>query len=140
MNEEQHQKSLKIAIIGGLGVVLFIAILVSGGFSLPENSGGLIYEYQTLIGAFIAAGSIYMTWFQYRKTTKSKEFSARAHMNDALSAICKYSKDCFLSTYDNREETVEKPTEAINTLKQSIQYLDSESAESVYQLVGFYQV
>ena len=39
---------LSVAISLGLGFILFLALIVTGAFDMPINSGGWIYEYQTL--------------------------------------------------------------------------------------------
>ncbi len=139
--EDKHQKSLMIAVSGGLGAVLILTFIVSGAFSLPENSGGWAYEYQTLIGAVIAATSIYVTWFQYAQSMRRKSLSARAKLNDSLSELCTFSRNCFSAILNDDESMMlNRQNDSIDVLKHAIEYLDVNTSETVYELVIQYQV
>jgi len=144
IEKKEHLVSLVIAISAGLFIVLAIAITASGGFNLPENSGGWFYEYQTLFSGVFAAAmaalSVYVAYHNYKNDFKRKEFSAIAHMNDALSDVCTYSRTYFNMVKDGQTKNYEKPTDSINALKNAIEFLDGYSSETVFELVSFYQV
>ena len=79
----------------GLFIVLIITIAASGGFSLPENSGGWLYEYQTAFTGLVGLITALIIGYQYKDTVKRKRLSQRVYMNDALSGLCSYSEQCF---------------------------------------------
>ncbi len=164
--KEQSECTMLLFFLSGLLIILFIAIAASGGFDLPEGccgegtktSGGWIYEYQTLIAGLAAAiiglfAALY-TKHQYEDTLLRRRLSEKAKMNDAISTICAYAKEVFFKTYDNEitenntadmveiasQHELELPTDEINILKDAIEYLDTETAKSVFELVIAYQV
>ena len=139
--KEQSECTLCVFFIAGLLVLLFIAFAVTGAFNLPENAGGWVYEYQTLLAGVIAAASLWITWQNYKHQSNKKALYARARMNDALASICDYAEECFLAVKnDNKNELPEKRLEAISILTSSIEFLDSDTSQAVFELVSFYQV
>lgn len=145
--EDKHQKYLMAAVGGGLGAILILTFIVSGAFSLPaNNSGGWIYEYQTLI-AGLAASLIGLvaasyTRHQYKDTINRRRLSEKAKMNDALSGLCDYARSCFSAILNNDESLLpnRENNDDINILKHAIEYLDLDTSEAVYELVIQYQV
>ncbi len=129
--------------ITGLMAVLFITILVTGGFNLPDDSGGWFYEYQTLIGSFLAGLSILATWLMYNKEEERKRFVARAYLHDALSSICTFAKLNFYDLYDGTKadgSAFADAKNAMDVIKKNIGFLDIDTQKSVLELVMFFQV
>lgn len=138
---DKDQKSLTIIVVCGLGILLFISILVSGGFALPEKSGGWFYAYQTLFGALVALTSVLFIGWQYLDTLHRRRLSERAKMNDALSELCRFAKNCFDAVLnDNATMLPNRQNNGIEVLKHAIEFLDTDTSEAVYELVITYQV
>lgn len=137
MPDKDHEKFLLWLFISGLGVILFITLWVSGALTVPSGVGWF-YAYQTAIFGIIAAS---ITWHQYQDTLYRKRLSERAKMNDALSYICTYTRACFWAVKDDEHTNIlPQPMEYIDTLKASIEFLDKDTSESVFELVSFYQI
>lgn len=133
------EKSLFWVISGGLFFILLITIGMSGGFNLPENAGGWVYEYQTLIASIFAGLSLFLAWKSFSDKRQRQKYAARSKLNDAIDDLCLYADRCF--NYIHEDETKpEKCYEAIETFKNSIEFLDQGASEAVYHIVSFYQI
>ncbi|MGH1404184.1 MAG: hypothetical protein ACRBDL_08060 [Alphaproteobacteria bacterium] len=145
MNKKSFNTSIFIAIGGGLFIVLIITIAASGGFTLPEGAGGWLYEYQTLLSGLLAASSIVFTWMKYYNGLKRKRFWARGHLPDAVDNICAYAQACFVFVRQYGDGVTDnKPParcdDAVQHLKNAIEWIDNDSAEYLFELLSFYQV
>lgn len=73
-------------------------------FSLPEYSGGWIYEYQAMIAGLLALLSAAITVWVMRNHHNdlkyTKNLAARAFMQDSASEICAYYKKLFEYLYN----------------------------------------
>lgn len=109
-----------------------------------ENSGGWFYEYQTLISGLIAVlgavGTIVTMYSHHKSSMNIKLISARVHMRDALSIMCKYAEGCFDYISGLIEIPPEKPEHAMNVFKDNIGYLDKKTARTIDRLTFFYQI
>lgn len=130
-----HGAGEEILEIGG-SITNFIIL----SLRIEGDGGGWIYEYQTLIAGVFAASSVFLTWYTYSSTLKRKELTARAKLNDPLSVLCSYARDCFESIQNDKENMPQKCAEEIKIINEAIEFLDKNSAEAVFELVSYYQV
>jgi hypothetical protein len=110
-----------------------------------------LYDWQTFVTgilALIAAGATVLIMRtqtndereRHADALHRKSLAARAQMPDALSALSHFSQAC-ANWIDSREkEPLTAPTDAINTLKSGIEFVDTDAAAKVFELVSFYQV
>ncbi|MCH9000826.1 MAG: hypothetical protein IID48_21540 [Proteobacteria bacterium] len=72
----------------------------------------------------------------------SKSWAARAGLPDALSALCKYSEGCagYLMDADGFDQMPDAPIDAISVVKSCVEYVDSDSAEKLFELIVHYQI
>ncbi len=111
----------------------------------------LVNSWQTLISAILA---LIAAWWTVKTIEKQisdererhneirtrKALSMRAQMPDALDQIIDYTRRCFIYLHDQNANIPESCPEAIQVFKNSIEFIDSETATSVYEMVSFYQV
>lgn len=140
MNRKKNELSLIIAIGGGLlFIVLPLTIAASGGFRLPDNSGGWFYEYQTLITGLVGAFIASVVAYQYYHMRYRKMLSARAKMNSALNDICSYARACFQALIQDTGKT-KFNNSFLKIFEDAIEFLDVNTSDAVYQLIIQYQV
>lgn len=141
---KDKDNSLFIAITGGLTLIVIIALIASDAFRMPANHGGWIYEYQTLIagllGSIIAACTAGILWIQRADNLHRKHLSSKAKMLDALVELGNYTTSCFNYITDKKKCIPKAPKEEIQVFKDSIEFLDTQSADAISELVQFYQV
>jgi hypothetical protein len=111
----------------------------------------VVKDWQTLISALLALGAAWWTIQTIKgqisaeaqrhiQTSTRKALAARAQMPDALSQLCRFTEGC-MSFLDGRNEGLpDKATDAINILKSTIEFIDTQPAGKVFELVSFYQV
>jgi hypothetical protein len=123
----------------------------------------LLYNYQTLIAGFVALGGAALTVLAINKQIKSSQdqederrrrrnLAARAMMPAALSEICNYSERCMKillpllpaageHRVTGRIQSVPPvPTEALYTLRHSIEFGDDQVAEVIADLIRKIQI
>lgn len=61
-------------------------------------------------------------------------------MPDALSGISRFVETCVMWAARREPVPPAAPTDAINALKNAIEFVDNETAKTVFELVSFYQV
>ena len=118
------------------------------------------YEWQTLIASAIALTAAWWTIRTIRRqirlqisqiddekrrhvdAQRSKMWAARAELPDALSTLCNYSERCVrhLMGADGFDQMPDTPADAIGIVKSWVEYLDSESAEKLFDLIVHYQI
>lgn len=123
-------------------------------FLLPkDNSGGIFYEYQTLIAGFLAVLGAALTIRTMNKSHKDlvyrNNMKARAYMHDSARELCAYFQMLFDHGYhglcNKNYEPIfvsneKAPTEALNALKENIGFLDNHSVRALSILLSKYQV
>lgn len=110
-----------------------------------------LYDWQTLasgILALIAAGAT--VWVmrgqikderrRHKDALYRKSLAARAQMPDALSALSRFTEACVQWADRSGARAPDLPLDAINVLKNGIEFVDSKTATSVFELVSLYQV
>jgi hypothetical protein len=118
----------------------------------------ILEKWQTLVTGIIALGAAWWTIRvikeqialqkaeinsneeRHRDSLKSKLFSIRAHMPDALSELSGYARNCMLYLRDLQDSLPDRPFDSINTMKNSIEYVDGDTAASIFEMVTHYQV
>lgn len=108
-------------------------------FKYPEESGWL-YAYQTGFTGIVGIITATIIWSQYRSSLYRRRLSERAKMNDALSEICSYAKKCFQAIRVDGQSRPDECPNALCVLKTAIEFVDSKTADSIYELVIHYQV
>jgi hypothetical protein len=125
-----------------------VLTLVLAAERLPLEK--FIEDYQTLIAAFIA---LFAAWWtietmkqqmsgerqRHRELIQRKSMAARAQMPDALAELTAFARACF-KFLKGDEEFPAYPLEAISVFKNSIEFIDTPSAEKIFEMVSFYQV
>lgn len=73
---------------------------------------------------------------------RSKMWAARAELPDALSALCNYSEGCmkYLMGADGVDRLPDAPGDVISVVKSCVEYVDSDSAEKLFDLIVHYQI
>lgn len=117
-----------------------------------------IYNWQTLIAGLLAIAFAGLTIRQVRKqislqqrqldndekrheaARQAKALVAKAQLPDALSSIGGYASNCFRFVWEQHGDQPQLPTEAIQTLKNVLEYVESGPAREIFELVNFYQV
>jgi hypothetical protein len=108
-------------------------------------------DWQTLVGAIIALAAALATILvmqnqarddqeRHRDGLYRKGLAARAQMPDALSALSGFTAECVKWYDDDRAPSPDHPTEAIDALKNAIEFLESGAATATFELISFYQV
>jgi hypothetical protein len=108
-------------------------------------------KWQTLVSgilALIAGGGA--VWAVLRQTREQrdqhagmlerKRLSARAQMPEALSDLVGFVRECVQFVDGRRVGAPSKPNEAIEKLKVAIEFVDTQPAKAIFELVSFYQV
>lgn len=137
-------------------IINFNLVLTSLGetFLLPKNnSGGVFYEYQTLIAGFLAILGAALTIRAMNKSHRDlvyrNNMKARAYMHDSARELCTYFQMFFNQGYNNlynkKYEPISvynetAPTQALNALKENIGFLDNNSVRALSILLSKYQV
>ena len=110
-----------------------------------------VKKWQTLIAGLLALGAATLSVRTIKKqiqqdkdiheeTKKRKAFAARAYMPDAVSKLLEYSKECF-SYLENPSHALPcPPSDAITVFKNSIEFIDTDTAAAIFEMVVFYQV
>lgn len=117
----------------------------------PFSIIAFIYTWQTLISGVLALtaamGTIHVMnlqrrdeWVKHNDRIYRSSLSARAKMPDAIDDISLYFKACFEFIKEGLSDFPKQPEKSINVLKESIQFLDNNSAEMIYELIVFYQI
>ena len=110
-----------------------------------------VFAWQTLVGAIIALIAAVLTIGVMRKqmmheTTRHndaqsrKRLAARAQMPDSLSELGAYVRGCAARLMEREEALPPKPTDAISSLKEVIEFIDDDAAKRTFELVSWYQV
>lgn len=114
------------------------------------SGNGWLYEYQTFIAGFMALfGAVITTATlikqhafdqnKYRDDQRKIGFYRRSWMPDALSALLRYSEECFEYAFHGGTRP-DKPHAEIGILKENIQYADVDTSNNLFKIVSFYQV
>lgn len=109
-----------------------------------------VFAWQTLVGAIVALIAAVRTIGVMREQMKSettrhndarsrKRFAARAQMPDSLSELGAYVRGC-AARLMRAEALPQKPTDAISSLKEVIEFIDDDAAQRTFELVSWYQV
>ena len=118
------------------------------------------YEWQTLIAGTIALVAAWLTIRtiknqirlqksqiddekrRHADVQRSKMWAARAELPDALSALCNYSERCVrhLMGADGLDQMPDTAADAISVVKSCVEYIDSESAKKLFELIVHYQI
>ena len=77
---------------------------------------------------------------RYRDEQRRKSQRARAMLPDALSAIGAYASECVRYVSADSSDFPRPPESDMNAIKGAIEFADSGAAESLIELVNFYQV
>ncbi len=117
------------------------------------------HEWQTIIAGAIALAAAWWTIRtirrqirlqesqiedgkrRYADAQRSKMWAARAELPDALSALCGYSGRCvsYLIGADGFDQMPDTPADAISVVKSCVEFVDSDSAEKLSDLIVHYQ-
>lgn len=111
---------------------------------------GILFDWQTLIAAAVALIAALWTIRVMNKQARDeqarhddalyrKSLAARAQMPDALSSLSRFTEAC-VHWFDGGGTEPDRPDDAINALKNAIEYVDSSAAEPLFELIAFYQV
>lgn len=112
---------------------------------------GWIYDWQTLIGALCATGAAIVTIYVMHSQTRQerrinaevmqrKSLAARARMPDALRAMTEFCEDGAAKVLRKDRELPEEPFRALEDLKIAIEFITTEKAEQLFDLLSHYQV
>lgn len=110
-----------------------------------------IDRWQTLITGFLALGAAYWTVrplreqiqlqkLQIESERKSKAWSAKARLPDALSAICHYTVQMAAWLRNPNSITPELPIEGIKEIKDVIEFVEPKTSKRLFDLLNRYQV
>lgn len=110
-----------------------------------------VFAWQTLVGAIIALIAAVWTIGVMRKQMRNettrhndaqrrKRLAARAQMPDSLSELGAYVQGCAARLMGRAEALPPKPTDAISSLKEVIEFIDDDAAQRTFELVSWYQV
>ncbi|MER9493266.1 hypothetical protein [Mesorhizobium sp. M0006] len=69
-----------------------------------------------------------------------KSWAVRAQMPDALGELVVYASGCFKFLNGDEADTPPVPSEAITVFKNSIEFIDNDTAAAIFELVSFFQV
>ena len=112
-------------------------------FRTPANSGGLFYEYQNVFSGVLALSAALLTCYFMHKNhqdlIRRGNLNARANMLDALDELCDYCTRCFEYIYEGQPILPKKPVSAINSIKESIKFIECKSEDAFHELVSKYQ-
>ncbi len=125
---------------------IYLPFLACLGFTIGCLTGlfigqaDFIYSYQTLIAGIMALVAALVTIHELRKQTQQsqkienerlerKVRTSRAQMNDAISALIGYTKECFETLNMTRthlpRQLPSPPTEQTQIFKNALEYLGS---------------
>lgn len=110
----------------------------------------ILKDWQTLVGSLLALGAAIWTihvmraeakenGLRYKRAIERKKLAARAQMPDALSALSAYAREACRYLISGGDKPI-APTDAIQTLKAVIEYIDDSEAGATFVLVSWYQV
>lgn len=119
-----------------------------------------IQEWQTLLASLIALLAAYWTITKiskqirlqegqiksererYEDAQKSKAWATKAALPDALSSLCSFVEACVIFLMSDRQnrELPAPPSDAMNVLKSSVEYIDPISAQKLFEIIVFYQI
>lgn len=126
--------------------------------SLFSSVVSLLERWQTMVTGLLALGAAWWTITVIREqialqrtemnahearlqdAQRSKLFSVRAHMPDALSEITTYARRCMSYLHGGETTLPTQPSEAMNKIKDAIEYVDGETSASLFELISHYQV
>lgn len=118
---------------------------------MESNWIEVLKEWQTLLSAMLALMAAAFTIRvmrsqmrqdeeRHKRADERKKKAIRAQLPDALSAISGILKRESTKILGNDRYGGYPPIEALNTLKQSIEFVDDSAAERIFELVSWYQV
>lgn len=123
---------------------------------VPKYTGllGILYDWQTLISGVLAIVAGAAVWWQVRlqraqineerskhiDQIQRRERSARIRIPHALSKLSQFFDDGYNAFENNSLEKLSLPQDAIETLMSVSESIDSQSYESVKELVSHLQV
>jgi len=140
------KSNTKIYLIYAL--ILYLAYVIG---SVVGKYIDLIKEWQTLAAGAMALGGALITvavlisqhTFDKKKDREEKKKNAlymRSLIPDSLSELIFYSEKCFKYIQDNGDQIPNKPSSAIDTLKENIKFADVDTSKNLFEIVSFYQV
>lgn len=106
----------------------------------------LIVNFQTLIAGIIAFIGAWLTVQTMRKQEKDRIYRAsmtlRSRLPDAISDLLTYCKLCVEYLYlENRDlPDCINYNDSIQVLRNNIEYSDTNTAQSLFEIISFYQV
>lgn len=152
-------RAFRRPIIGGFLLLLAGAWLEFFYLNGAEGLWTAIYDYQSILGALIAVfvAAITVAYLREQIDSQSREAKAsqerrddansrrqktvRAHLGDALSGLCEYIEQCQMYLMnDCTGQLPSRPIEDISVVKSAIEFVDSETADTMSTLGIKYQV
>ncbi|MFU1607559.1 hypothetical protein ACM25O_14405 [Sulfitobacter pontiacus] len=112
---------------------------------------GWVQDWQTLLGALLATAAAIATVLVMHSQTQQarkrdahamerKSFAARARMPDALRDMNDYCHAGATKILRNDKVLPNEPLKALEELKIAIEFIDTEKAEQLFDLLSHYQV